>query len=407
MRLVSPGGARALEHLATHHVVRHAVGGNLAAAAVSAGAAIALDLRRHQRGELDAAAVSKRARHHLASGAGSLGGAAVGAMIGSVFPVVGTTIGALVGSWLGGEGAGRLASRGDEPSKTPTPALRVDPPTAPSSAPTAPVAPSSPPLLLDRATSPGAYAKLGDVELYHEVHGHGPKRVVMLNGGYQTAEDYRFMLEAYPPDEYTFVLLDHRGRGRSTLGTQPLTYATIADDVTRLLDHLAFPSAHFVGHSEGGCVALELLLTHAGRVETATLVGTPLEVHAGDREAYARQAAQMAARDATGMSPSAARMIERFPRMTPEPDSWPRVIESLYAGWAAQRTFDAATLSKLSKPVLVVRTEHDAVVPVGDFDRAARHLPNASVLEIPEGGHAVLMTHAGPINDAAKALMAR
>ncbi len=370
----------------TTHLVPH-LSQNIASAAVVSGAAVALDYQQFRRHRIDRAELHRRARGHLTSGLGSLGGAATGAMIGSMLPLVGSALGAFVGSCLGSFAGGRLHRSLDPP--------RLDPAKGTVDTLVPPVT---------RATSTGAYAQIRDIHMYYEVHGTGPRTVLMLNGGYQTAEDYRFMLRSFPPELYTMILIDHRGRGRSDPGVLDITYETIADDVALLLDHLDLPKVHLVGHSEGGCVALELLLRHEARVATATLVGAPLEVRPADRAQYQAQAQQMKRRDASGMSPSAARMIEWYPRLAQDPSRWAEVVDRLYAGWSAQRTYADELLASISKPVLVVRTERDAVVPTADFDRAARAL-RARICHIPEGGHAVLMTHPAQINAAVAALI--
>jgi pimeloyl-ACP methyl ester carboxylesterase len=67
------------------------------------------------------------------------------------------------------------------------------------------------------------------------------------------------------------TLYDLRGHGRSTMPATGYRPADMAGDLLELMDHLAIPSAHLVGHSFGGEVALEYGAAHPDRVRSLTL----------------------------------------------------------------------------------------------------------------------------------------
>jgi pimeloyl-ACP methyl ester carboxylesterase len=64
------------------------------------------------------------------------------------------------------------------------------------------------------------------------------------------------------------VLMDLRGHGRSSMPRQGYSPGTMAGDLLALLDHLGVDAAHLVGHSYGGCVALEFAWRHSERVSS-------------------------------------------------------------------------------------------------------------------------------------------
>lgn len=58
------------------------------------------------------------------------------------------------------------------------------------------------------------------------------------------------------------VGFDNRGVGASQpIGDAAITVEQLAEDALAVLDHLGLERAHVVGHSLGGCVALQLTLT--------------------------------------------------------------------------------------------------------------------------------------------------
>jgi pimeloyl-ACP methyl ester carboxylesterase len=74
--------------------------------------------------------------------------------------------------------------------------------------------------------------------------------------------------------EFKVIALDLRGHGKSDKPHDPAAYGEkMAEDVVRLLDHLAIEQAHVVGYSLGGFITLKLLTMHPERFLSATLGG--------------------------------------------------------------------------------------------------------------------------------------
>jgi pimeloyl-ACP methyl ester carboxylesterase len=71
---------------------------------------------------------------------------------------------------------------------------------------------------------------------------------------------------------YECLAFDHRGLGRSQpLGTS-LTIQQMAEDTVALMDARGWPSAHLVGQSMGGLIALQVSLSARNRVRTLSLL---------------------------------------------------------------------------------------------------------------------------------------
>jgi pimeloyl-ACP methyl ester carboxylesterase len=75
---------------------------------------------------------------------------------------------------------------------------------------------------------------------------------------------------------YRLITYHRRGYGKSTLGPQPVSMADQAADAAALLNHLGVRSAHVVGHSYGGVVALQLAHDHPRLVHSLALLEPPL-----------------------------------------------------------------------------------------------------------------------------------
>jgi pimeloyl-ACP methyl ester carboxylesterase len=100
----------------------------------------------------------------------------------------------------------------------------------------------------------GNYAVINGVRLYFEVYGQGePLVLIHGNGGSIKAMQHQI---TYFARNYQVIVPDCRGRGRSALGRDSLTYMQMTRDVVGILDFLHLDSAYVVGRSDGGIIAL-------------------------------------------------------------------------------------------------------------------------------------------------------
>src|SRR3954466_16253607 len=112
------------------------------------------------------------------------------------------------------------------------------------------------------------HLKLRDgADLYYETHGHGPPLLLVPGLG----GDGRWWGEnvAKLAAQFTVVVHDHRGTGRSTLSRIQYSVAQMADDALQLIEALGSRGVHWCGHSTGGAMGQLLAAGHA----TASPVG--------------------------------------------------------------------------------------------------------------------------------------
>src|SRR5262245_25161832 len=141
------------------------------------------------------------------------------------------------------------------------------PPSGPAAArwQTLPPAPAMPP-----AAATGD-VEVGDARIHYALYGRGSP-VVLLHGAMSNGEHWALQVPALAAN-HQVVVIDSRGHGRSTLGSQGLHYAQMANDVVAVLDSLKVDRASFVGWSDGGIIALELARHHSDRVNRVFAFG--------------------------------------------------------------------------------------------------------------------------------------
>jgi len=110
----------------------------------------------------------------------------------------------------------------------------------------------------------GTYITLDGARLYFETYGHGAPLVLIHGNGGNIA--YMKPQIEYFAREYMVMVMDCRGRGKSHLGSDSLTYMQMAKDVVGILDHLHLDSACVVGRSDGGIISLLLARYYPERI---------------------------------------------------------------------------------------------------------------------------------------------
>jgi pimeloyl-ACP methyl ester carboxylesterase len=98
----------------------------------------------------------------------------------------------------------------------------------------------------------GAFARLGELELYYETQGTGPP-LVLIHGSLMTADllnDYPARLARARGGRQS-ITVELQGHGHTRDIGRPLRYELLADDIATLLDHLGLARADLAGYSLG------------------------------------------------------------------------------------------------------------------------------------------------------------
>lgn len=199
-----------------------------------------------------------------------------------------------------------------------------------------------------------------------------------------------------PPEGLRLVCLECRGHGGSALGPEEaLGFATYADDVIALLDHLGVEQAIVGGISMGAGIALNLAHRHPARVRGLVLirpawlnepmaaralyqlVATLLREH-GAEEGLRRLRAAPEFRALEASAPAGARALaDQFalPGIAATAAKFARLSDDVpYAG--------IAQLEAIHVPALVIATHHDPIHPFAYGTALAGHIPGAALVEV-------------------------
>ena len=205
-------------------------------------------------------------------------------------------------------------------------------------------------------------------------------------------------------DVLRLAYYDHRGNGRSGRPALEITLDQLIADAEGLRHHLGFERVAVLGHSVGGCLALEYALRYPERVSHLLLVGTTaawdylqeLAAELGRRDPGPEVIDAFFAEPATDAELAAQQLrlaplgFHRHP--TELAARLFRRTRWSVAGWARGRetlfSFDrVSSLGDVSVPTLILTGRHDFFCPPAQAERLHRGIRGSELVIFAESGH--------------------
>jgi pimeloyl-ACP methyl ester carboxylesterase len=223
----------------------------------------------------------------------------------------------------------------------------------------------------------------GDVEIAYLDRGEGPP--VVLVHGFASNKEVNWVYTSWVAEltgaGRRVIALDNRGHGESAKLYDPGAYhtATMAEDVSALLDHLRLPHADILGYSLGARIAAFLALAHPERVRSAVLggLGMGLVDGIGDPERIARA---LEAPTLAEISDPGGRMYRAFAEKT---HSDLRALAACIRG--VRQVLSRDEVGRIAVPLLVAVGGNDNIA--GSPEVLAALIPRAQAFTIPGRDH--------------------
>lgn len=119
------------------------------------------------------------------------------------------------------------------------------------------------------------------MNLNHRIIGQG-EPIIILHGLFGTMDNWVSHANALAED-YMVCLLDQRNHGKSP-HVEGLSYPILAEDLRQFMEDNWIYSAHIIGHSMGGKVAMQFALQHPEMVKKLIIVDIAPEQYEGGHE---------------------------------------------------------------------------------------------------------------------------
>lgn len=226
---------------------------------------------------------------------------------------------------------------------------------------------------------------MSEIHLNYVERGAGDV-LLLLHGNGESLDYFAGQIDFFAK-AYRVIALDTRGHGASPRGSAPFTIRQFAEDLRAFMDEKGIESAHILGFSDGGNIALSFALKYPRRVKKLILNGANLDpwgvkLHVQLPIVLGYHAARLFA----GKRPAARRKMELLGLMVNEPHFAPQ------------------DLRKLELPALVIAGDRD-MIRDGHTRLIADSLPNAR-LAILKGNHFIANQNPEEFNRAVAEFLA-
>jgi pimeloyl-ACP methyl ester carboxylesterase len=231
----------------------------------------------------------------------------------------------------------------------------------------------------------GRHLAIGDARIWCGVGGDPTApTLLLLHGGLGSVDDFDPLIPALAP-RLRLVGIDSRGHGASSIGSEPLTYARLADDVEAVCAALGVEACDILGYSDGGIVGLRLAAAGWPRLRRLATIGATWRLTPDDPVRGLH--ASITPESWRAHSPAG---YDAYHRLNPSPD-FPGLIAAVGALWldAGETGYPGDTVGRIACPVLLARGDRDELISRVESAELADRIAGAHLLNVPFAGHAV------------------
>ena len=245
--------------------------------------------------------------------------------------------------------------------------------------------------------------KVGDINMYYEVHGKGEPLLLIAGVGLDLTT-WRFQIPEFSK-KYQVVAFDNRGAGRTDAPDEPYSIRMMADDAAGLMDALGISEAHILGLSMGGFIAQKLAIEYPGRAKSLILAATTAAPAAYHMLSGHHIVMAWAAAMTEGINPKTLARIQLPYLVTNQLFEKPEMVTIWLDAMASNpygppayaygRQLAACAdhdtrgqLKQITAPTLVLVAKEDILFPVQLSEELAALIPKAKLVVLEGGAHA-------------------
>jgi pyruvate dehydrogenase E2 component (dihydrolipoyllysine-residue acetyltransferase) len=238
--------------------------------------------------------------------------------------------------------------------------------------------------------------------------GEGKAAIVLVHGFGGDLDNWLFNIDALAQQARVYAF-DLPGHGQSSKDITDPTLHGLSQALVAFMDVVGVGTAHLVGHSLGGAVAMQTAIDAPDRVQSLSLIGSAglgPEINADYIDAFITAASRRELKPALEHLFARKELVSRqlvddvlkYKRLDGVDEALKKLSSALFPG-GRQHVQLGDALRDTNIPILVVWGEHDEIIP-------ARHTTtlagNARTHVMGGAGHMVQMEAANAINSLLK-----
>ncbi len=211
---------------------------------------------------------------------------------------------------------------------------------------------------------------------------------------------------------FRVVRYDLEGAGRSKM-TGPLSIESWVEDLGALLQALSLSKTHFVGHSLGTLILQHFAVANPTKVMSLTLIGVSRAPNEARRQAVRERAAKVRAEGIEFIAGAVVKggLSPHIYENKLEVVGFVRELllgqsrEDYAASLEAMAASNAADISKISAPVLVLAGSDDSVSPPANGEAFVKEIANGRFQSLEQCGHWHPIEQPAAVNEALKGFL--
>ncbi|WP_340646004.1 alpha/beta hydrolase [Phenylobacterium sp.] len=249
-------------------------------------------------------------------------------------------------------------------------------------------------------TAATGYAGVDGLKVYYEVHGGplaGRRPFVLLHGGMMTIET------AFPDGflarlarDRPLIAVEQQGHGHTADRDTAPSLDQMTADTAGVLAHLGVKSAHLVGHSLGGMVAMNMAVRRPNLARTVSVVSISytLDGYQPELVKLQRDPTHQPSPELVAILPTEADFASwqaSYRRTAPDPTAFERVLAKTNAMLSAWTGWTPDQLRAVKTPTLLAIGDND-FVRIDHAAEMARLIPGAQLAVLPDTTHMNILT---------------
>lgn len=193
----------------------------------------------------------------------------------------------------------------------------------------------------------GTFIEVNDVQMYYEVYGKG-EPLLLIHGNKTGIKGWKLQIDSFSK-HYKVIAVDCRGRGKSELGSDSLSYLQMASDISQFMEKMDLDSVNILGKSDGGIVSLLLGIYYPEHINKIIAFGANISP---DTTALYSEVVE----DIHLERLHAEKMIEQDDTT----DNW-EIVLLRNRMMEFQPTIETDDLKKINVPVLIMSCDRDVI----------------------------------------------
>jgi len=220
------------------------------------------------------------------------------------------------------------------------------------------------------------YVEFEGAQIWCGAYGEGSP-VIMLHGALGSGDDWANQVPALVDSGHAVLLIDSRGRGRSSSGHHSLSYELMAAEVLAVMNTLNIDRAALAGWSDGAIISLVAALRYPDRVGRVFAYAGNMDLSGARSEPLKTLA----------MDQSFGRAMDDYARLSRTPDQFRTVVSVMDGLLHSEPNYSAEDVASISRPVAIVQGEFDEFIKPEHAAYLARTIPDARLVKLPGVSH--------------------